>query len=463
MTTTWGGSFDEAPDADMMAFTSSMGVDVRLLPHDGAATAAHARVLAAAGLLSAEEASSVAAVVDELVREWRDGRIAPEADDEDVHSFVERVLTERLGETGRRIHAGRSRNDLVATDLRSWCRDAADAVTAELVSLAETLVDLAEAHAESVMPGYTHVQRAQPVSLGFHLLAHAFASSRDLKRFAVARAAADVSALGAGALAGNTLDLDPRVGADALGFADVFDNAMDAVSDRDFVADLLYACALCGVHLSRLAEEIVLWTSAEFGFARIADSWSTGSSMMPQKRNPDVAELIRGRSSGGIADLSSLLILLKGLPLAYDRDLQEDKAIAFKSVDNLVACVVATRLVLGAMTWDEPAMARAAASPGLWATDLAERLVARGVPFREAHEAVGKLVRTLESRELHLNDASEELLKEHHPALEMDDRDAGDPRAGLRARSSRGGTSPDRVAEQIDELRTFIKETRHRR
>jgi argininosuccinate lyase len=452
----WGGRFERGPHPDLLALTASMETDVRLLPQDVASTRAHARVLAAAGLLEPNEVEDVDRVCDELVKEWEAGTLAAGPADEDVHSLVERVLTERLGETGRRIHAGRSRNDLVANDLRLWCRDAASDAIDDLRALISLIADFGDAQADTVMPGYTHLQRAQPVSAGFHLLAHGYSLLRDARRFAAAYDSADESALGAGALAGNTLGIDPEIAARELGLSRTFANAMDAVSDRDFAADLLYASAMCGVHLSRLAEEIVLWTSPEFGFARLSDDWSTGSSMMPQKRNPDMAELIRGRAAGGIAALAGLLALLKGLPLAYDRDLQEDKAFVFDAVDRIRAGIRGMTGLLGAIRFDKERMAAAAAGGAAWATDLAEALVARGVPFRDAHEATGRLVAALESGGRSLAELGPEELKGFHARFDAADLAAADPRVGLAARTGPGGTSPERVAEQAARLRSAV-------
>ena len=447
----WGGRFESGPDPEMMRLTSSLAVDIRLLEYDTAATKAHARTLVKAGLLETEHLASIDAVCDSILAEHKAGALQG-ATDEDVHSLVERVLTERLGEVGARIHAGRSRNDLVATDLRLYCRDHARRLGHQTTALLDVLSALAERHAETMMPAYTHLQRAQPISLGFHLLAHGFALHRDGKRFALAAEAADSSALGAGAVAGTTLPLDADVAAYELGFAEVFDNAMDAVSDRDFVADLLYACALCAVHLSRLAEEIVLWTSAEFGFAKLADAWSTGSSMMPQKRNPDMAELVRGRAAGSIGELTSLLTLLKGLPLAYDRDLQEDKTHLFSGVERVQGMLTGMTHLVSALDFNTEAMADAAAGAGTWATDVAENLVARGVPFREAHAIAGILVAKVEAAGKAAGTLSPEELSDIHPALQLADIPS-DARQSMLARSSHGATAPERVLEQVESLR----------
>jgi argininosuccinate lyase len=444
----------------MMAFTSSIGTDLRLLPYDAAATKAHARVLVKAGFLNPADLDALDKVCDDLVDRWSRGELVPGPDDEDVHTLVERALTERLGGVGRRIHAGRSRNDLVATDLRLWCKDAAARLVDSVSGLVEVIVAFAEGQKETWMPGYTHLQRGQPISLAFHMLAHGFALVRDVARFRAAYEAADVGTLGAGALAGNTLGLDPDVAAAELGFDATFVNAMDAVSDRDFAVDLVYAAALYGVHLSRLGEEIVLWSSSEFGFVTISDEWSTGSSMMPQKRNPDVAELTRGRSAAAIADLAGLLALLKALPLAYDRDLQEDKEYLFRALDRAEAATVAMTRLLGAMRLDKERMAEAAAGGSAWATDLAEALVVRGVPFRDAHEAVGGLVADLEERGIDLANAPRSVLRDHHPLLADTPLPSLDPAAGVARRSGHGGPAPERVDEQIDQLRRRLARSR---
>lgn len=448
----WGGRFASGPHPDMLSLTRSIDVDHELLPLDLAATKAHARALFRANLLHEDDVTKIDRASEQLLQEWEEGSLVADSQDEDVHSLVERVLTERLGEPGTRVHAGRSRNDLVVTDLRLWCKSRAVLLADLTADLLEVICRVADENDRSVMPGYTHLQRAQPVSLAFHLLAHGFALARDGLRFLAAHDSADVSCLGAGALAGTTLPIDPAGTAADLGFSTVFSNATDAVSDRDFACDLLYACALCGVHLSRLAEEIVLWTSAEFGFATLADEWSTGSSMMPQKRNPDLAELVRGRTAPTVGELTALLTLLKGLPLAYDRDLQEDKQLVFAGVARTTASLVGIASLVGALRWDLERMEQAAAQGKTWATDLAEALVARGVPFREAHSAVGALVGTLERKGIELVEASEDDLKSHHGALEAGDVALEDPGRGMRARSGHGGPAPERVVEQIEEL-----------
>ena len=453
----WGGRFAGGPAPEMMRFSSSIDVDIALLPYDLAATTAHARALEKAGLLDADSAFAIADACSAILASVRAGELAAAEDEEDVHSFVERLLIERLGDVGRRIHAGRSRNDLVVTGLRLWSRDAAAELATGVARLVGVIADLVDRHAATVMPGYTHLQRAQPVSLGFHLAAHGFALLRDRTRIDAARAAADVSSLGAGALAGTTLPIDPSVASNELGFATTFENAMDAVSDRDFAIDLAYAAAMCCVHLSRLGEEVVLWTSNEFSFARLDDRWSTGSSMMPQKRNPDVAELLRGRAAPAIGELTALLTLLKGLPLAYDRDLQEDKALVFRVVRRTVDCLDAMSHLLLSLKFDEARLEAAARGGAAWATDLAEMLVARGLPFRTAHEKVGALVRILEDDGRSLVDMTGDDLVAIDPAFAPGDIAVADPARSIATRTNHGGTAPDRVREQAALLRARVK------
>jgi argininosuccinate lyase len=355
-----------------------------------AGSIAHARGLAAAGVITAGQLQAIEGGLRQALEEMEVGG-AP-AGAEDVHSAVEQRLTEITPE-GARLHAGRSRNDQVALDLRLYCRAVCAELTGLLVGLATALAGQARRHAAWPMPGYTHLQRAQPVTAGQHLLAHTEPLLRDLTRFRHAYDAADALPLGAGALAGSTLPLERRVVARELGFSRLAGNTMDAVSDRDFALDLVYACTVLGVHLSRLGEDLVLWASSEFGFLQLADEVATGSSLMPQKKNPDMAELLRGRSGRSLGGLVTLATVLKGLPLTYDRDLQEDKAVVFAAVENAAQCLVAARLVVERLRFDGRRMAAAVADPDLLATDSAEKLVLEGVPFREAHRRVGEQVR----------------------------------------------------------------------
>jgi argininosuccinate lyase len=377
----WAGRLAGGLDPLVLAFSASLDVDRRLLPYDVRASQAHVGMLGRQGIVAVEDAEAIAAALEDVA-------VEADATDEDVHSLIERQLVARLGEVGKRVHAGRSRNDQVATAFRLWAMDAAGDLAGRVRGLQRTLVARARVDGDLVLPGFTHLQRAQPVVLGHHLAAHAWALQRDVERLAAARRSAAVCPLGAGALAGSSLPLDPESVARDLGFESSFSNSLDAVSDRDFACDLAYACALGLVHLSRMGEELVLWTSAEFGWAELDDRVATGSSMMPQKKNPDVGELVRGRAGTAIGRLAGLLAMLKGLPLAYNRDLQEDKEPVFAQADAFAGALDVLALAWQGMRLDADRMAAAAADGLSVATDVAEALVRQGVPFREAHERV---------------------------------------------------------------------------
>jgi argininosuccinate lyase len=413
VTRLWGGRFSRAPAGETIAFTSSISFDRRLVHQDCAVLAAHARALARAGILTDDEAGRVSDELKHVAEEIASGSFAVSEADEDVHSAVERALIERLADVAPKVRAGLSRNDRVVAAFRLWLIDAIAGLTASLGGLIETLRSAASLHPDALLPGYTHLQRAQPVRLAEHLEAHVAAFSRDADRLAAASARADASPLGAGALAGTTLPLDREAAARDLGFASVIPNTLDAVAARDFAAEFLAAGAILGVHLSRLAEELVLWTSAEFSFAELDDAFATGSSLMPQKKNPDVAELVRGKTGRLIGNLTGLLATLKGLPLAYNRDLQEDKEPVFDTVDALAGMLVALDGLVGTLRFRTDRMAEAAADWTLRATAVAEFLVSRGVPFREAHDVVGRLVAVGS----HPSSMSDEKLKELHPGL----------------------------------------------
>ena len=377
----WAGRLEGGLDPRVLAFSASLDVDRRLLPYDVRASQAHVRMLARQGIVPTADAEAIAAALDQVAVEQG-------ADDEDVHSLIERQLVARLGDVGRRVHAGRSRNDQVAAAFRLWAKDAAAGLERRAVELIAVLVSRARSDGALLLPGFTHLQRAQPVPLAHHLAAHAWALARDVERLRAAGRAADVSPLGAGALAGSSLPLDPVGVAAELGFAAPFANSLDAVADRDFACDLAYACALCLVHLSRIGEELVLWTSSELGWAELDDRVATGSSMMPQKKNPDVAELVRGRAGVAVGRLTGLLALLKGLPLAYNRDLQEDKQLVFEQVDATEGALGVLAVAFEGLRFDGARMAAAAGDGLTVATDVAEALVRDGVPFREAHAQV---------------------------------------------------------------------------
>jgi argininosuccinate lyase len=377
---------------ELERFSSSLEIDFELYPYDIAGSLAHARGLFAAGLLPRSRLLAIERGLRRIRRELDEGEFRFRESDEDIHTAIERRLTE-ITPAGASLHAGRSRNDQVALDLRLYCRAAAADAVGATAGLIAALANQARTCARRVMPGYTHLQRAQPVTLGHHLLAHAEPLLRDVQRFTHAYDAADEMPLGSGALAGSTLPLRREVVAKELGFARLSANSIDAVSDRDFALDLLYACASTSIHLSRLGEDVVLWATAEFGFVRLADEIATGSSLMPQKKNPDIAELLRGRVGRAIGGLVSLATVLKGLPLGYDRDLQEDKPALFAAVDSTLDSLSAAGLLVDHLEFDRESLATAAGDPTLLATDAAEELVRSGTPFRVAHEKVGRQVR----------------------------------------------------------------------
>ena len=443
MATLWHGRFAGGPDQTLMAYTASIGFDVRLAAFDIEGSRAHARGLQRAGILSSDECGLVLDGLDTVAAEIAGGSFVFTDADEDIHTAVERRLTELAGDAGARIHTGRSRNDQVATDVRLFARDATVAVAGEILELQQVLLDAAIAAGDAYLPGYTHLQRAQPVLLAHHVLAHFWALARDVDRLCDTHQRMNISPLGAGALAGSSLALDPEATAADLGFAGVFDNSLDAVSDRDFVAELVFDLALCAVHLSRIGEEVVLFSSEEFGFLRLDDAWSTGSSMLPQKKNPDVAELARGKTGRLIGDLTTILVVLKGLPLAYNRDLQEDKEPLFDAVDQVGLGVRAIAGLLQTATFDTEAMARAADSPTAAATDLAEYLVDTGMPFRQAHAVVGALVRRSLAGEGTLAE-----LVESEPTLGSAALPLLAPGRSVTQRVTRGGAGPAPVAEQ---------------
>jgi argininosuccinate lyase len=453
----WGGRFTGGPAEALAKLSMSVHFDWRLAPYDLAASKAHARVLHQARLLSDIELASMLAALDELAQAVRGGEFHPTEQDEDVHTALERGLVERLGPLGGKLRAGRSRNDQVATDLRLYLRDHARRVAGAVAELETAIVGLAEQHSDVAMPGMTHLQHAQPVLLAHHLLAHVHALARDVDRLRDWDKRAAVSPLGAGALAGSSLPLDPAAVAAELGFDRPAANSIDAVSDRDFVAEFLFVTALLGIHLSRIGEEIILWSTPEFGWVALDDAWSTGSSIMPQKKNPDIAELARGKSGRFIGNLTGLLATLKALPLAYDRDLQEDKEPVFDTVEQLLVLLPALSGLVATLRLDAERLTAAAPSGFALATDVAEWLVRQGVPFREAHEIAGSFVSYCEQRGVDLADVPDEQLADIDPRLRADVRGVLSVEGALRARSSVGGTAPDRVAEQLAALADEVR------
>lgn len=455
----WGGAFGSGPSDALQALSVSIHFDWRLAPYDLQSSRAHARVLHRARLLDEHELEQMLAALDALEKDVLSGAFVASVADEDVHTALERGLVERLGVLGGKLRAGRSRNDQIATDLRLYLRVQARQLTELLSDLQAALLEQAERHVESVAPGFTHLQRAQPVSFAHELLKHVHALTRDVSRLRDWDRRAAYSPLGAGALAGSTLPLDPQVTARELGFDDACANSIDAVSDRDFVAEFGFATALMGVHLSRLGEEVVLWTSKEFGWATLNDGYATGSSIMPQKRNPDIAELARGKSGRLIGNLVTVLTVLKGLPFAYNRDLQEDKEPVFDSIDTLTVLLPAVSGMIATLTFDAARMAEAAPAGHALATDVAEWLVRQGIPFREAHELSGACVRLCDERGVELWQLSDADLAGISPSLTPEVHDVLTVRGAIDARSSFGGTAPARVQEQLEAARDEVADS----
>jgi len=441
--TLWHGRFEGGPAEALQALNDSLPFDRRMFREDIAGSRAHVRMLSRVGLMSEVDSEAVLAALDAVEAEMADGSFVFAPGDEDIHTAVERRVTELAGDAGARLHTGRSRNDQVATDLRLWTLRELGDLARLITTFQGTLAARADEAADAYLPGYTHLQRAQPVLLAHHLLAHGWALARDVDRLLDARDRADVSPLGAGALAGSSLPLDPDSVAADLGFAARFENSMDAVGDRDFVAESLFALALLGVHLSRIGEELVLWSSEEFGFVDLDDAFSTGSSMLPQKKNPDVAELARGKAGRLIGHLTGLLATLKGLPMAYNKDLQEDKEPLFDAFDTVRLTLAALDGMVSTLAFRTDRMADAADSPYAAAIDLAEYLVAAGTPFRDAHAVVGALVRAALAGEGSLVDlvSADERLGPEAAALLA-------PGAPVRRRTTPGGAGPGPVAVQ---------------
>ncbi len=388
----WKGRFAQDTSSLVQLFGESISYDWRLFPHDIAGSIAHARAQLKAGLLNDEEFSSIEKGLREIEAEIREGKFEFKTSLEDIHMNIEAELTKRIGAAGGKLHTARSRNDQVATDTRLYCRTQIDGITAAISTLQKTLVAQADRYAASLMPGYTHLQRGQPVTVGHHLLAYVEMLQRDKGRLNDCRRRLNVSPLGSGALAGSTINLDRTAIAEELGFDGVTSNSMDAIADRDYIAELLFVISMCGVHLSRLSEDLILWCSSEFGFVALSDAHTTGSSLMPQKKNPDVCELTRGKTGRLVGNLMNLLVAMKGLPLTYNRDLQEDKPPLFDSVDTILMVLAVNTEMIAAMDMREDRCLAAASDPMLLATDLADALVKSGVPFRNAHELVGKAV-----------------------------------------------------------------------
>lgn len=445
--TLWGGRFGLGPGEVLWAYTTDE-TDRRLLGDDVEGSIAHVSMLGETGILGADEVRRLRQGLETIRAEAEKSRFVFGEEDEDVHSAVERRLFELVGEVAGKLHTARSRNDQVALDMRLYTRRAATDRIEQLHGYALTLADQAEEHAATVVPSYTHLQQAQPTTLGHHLMAYAWMALRDGERFVAARTRIDVSPLGAGASAGTSLPIDPEATARALGMGAVFENSLDAVGSRDHLAEYVFCCAQAMAGLSRLAEELVLWATPEFGRIRLGDAVATGSSALPQKRNPDIAELVRGRAARVSGLLTAIMGLQKGLPLSYNRDLQEDKRMVFEADDTLAGSLQAMIELLGHTEFRPGGI-----NAEVIGLDLAETLVGRGVPFREAHQAVGKLILGLEERGRSLSDVRVEDLKAAHDRFEQEDLDLMDPEASVTRRLSPGGGSPESVHIQADELR----------
>lgn len=462
----WGGRFADGPSDALAALSKSTHFDWVLAPYDIVASRAHAVVLFRAGLLDEEQRDGLLAGLDSLAEDVADGSFTPLVTDEDVHAALERGLIDRVGaDLGGRLRAGRSRNDQVATLFRMWLRDAVRRVAAGALQVVDALAGQAAAHPTAIMPGKTHLQSAQPVLLAHHLLAHAHPLLRDVDRIVDFDRRAAVSPYGSGALAGSSLGLDPDAIAEQLGFTAAAENSIDATASRDFAAEAAFVFAMIAVDVSRLAEDVILWSSTEFGYVRLHDSWSTGSSIMPQKKNPDIAELARGKSGRLIGNLAGLLATLKAQPLAYNRDLQEDKEPVFDSVAQLELVLPAMAGLVASLTFDVERMAALAPAGYTLATDIAEWLVRRGVPFRSAHEAAGAAVRAAEGRSVGLDELTDDELAAISGELTPQVREVLTIEGSVSSRDGRGGTAPARVAEQIEAVRTAAErlESRLRR
>ncbi len=459
----WGGRFADGPAPALAALSKSTHFDWVLAPYDVAASKAHARVLHAAGLLTDEQRDGLLAGLDSLGCDVDDGSFAPIVTDEDVHGALERGLIDRVGpDLGGRLRAGRSRNDQVATLFRMWLRDAMARVAGGVLDLVSALADQAAAHPSAIMPGKTHLQAAQPVLLAHHLLAHAHPLLRDVDRITDFDRRTAVSPYGSGALAGSSLGLDPDAIAADLGFAAAADNSIDATAARDFAAEAAFVLAMIGVDLSRLAEDIIIWSTTEFGYVTLHDAWSTGSSIMPQKKNPDIAELARGKAGRLIGNLTGLLATLKAQPLAYNRDLQEDKEPVFDSVAQLEMVLPAMAGLVATLRFDVDRMAALAPAGYTLATDIAEWLVRRGVPFRVAHESAGAAVRVAESRGVGLDELTDDELAQISVELSPEVRAVLTVAGSVASRNARGGTAPEQVAAQLAGVRHQAEGMRQR-
>ena len=452
----WGGRFEKETSRMMDDFHSSISFDKRLFAQDIRGSMAHAKMLRRQGIISAQDEQAIQQGLAGILKDMQEGKISFPPESEDIHMLVESILTERIGDAGKRLHTGRSRNDQVALDMRLYAKDSCDETLSALLALEETLLRLAQEHAETVMPGYTHLQRAQPITLGHHLMAYFEMFRRDVGRFLHAREASDVSPLGSGALAGATYPLDREFVARELGLSAVTHNSLDGVSDRDFLLDYMSAAAIGMMHLSRFCEEMVLWSSIEFGFVTMSDEFSTGSSMMPQKKNPDVAELARGKTGRVYGDLMALLTVMKGLPLAYNKDMQEDKESFFDARDTYLGCLRIFTEMLRTASFRTDRMRRSANDGFANATDCADYLVKKGLPFRDAHAVVGRLVAHCLEKQCAIDELPLDELRRFSPVFDQDVYGAISLSSCVSARSLIGGPAPERVLLEVEAGRQWL-------
>lgn len=442
----WSQRFESALHPAIAAFNASISFDIELIDHDLLGSEAHAKMLAKTGIITIAEAEQLVQGLEQIRQEYREGAFNPTIEDEDIHFAVEHRLIEIVGDVGKKLHTARSRNDQVGTDIRLYLRDQVDEICQQLKNFQHALLHHADQHVDTLIPGYTHLQRAQPLSLAHHLLAYFEMAQRDRERLQDVRSRINVSPLGCGALAGTPFPIDRHYSAELLGFGDIYRNSLDGVSDRDFAVEFTAAASLIGVHLSRLSEEIILWASAEFGFVRLTDTCSTGSSIMPQKKNPDVPELVRGKTGRLFGHLQSLLVMMKGLPMAYNKDLQEDKEPLFDTVKTVRGCLAAMTILLQeGIEFQVDRLTSTVETDFSNATDVADYLAAKGVPFREAYGLVGKVVRQCLRTHKLLKDLTLEEWKALHPAFEADIYEAIAPRQVVAARNSAGGTGFSQV------------------
>lgn len=452
----WSGRFEQGVSEFTQEFGASLPIDKAMYHQDIAGSRAHARMLAAQGVISEEDEQKIVDGLTAIEKRINEGDFVFDINDEDIHMSIEKVLTENIGDAGARLHTGRSRNDQVVTDTRLYAKELARELMVANVSLRETLFEAAEKTFGVILPGYTHMQHAQPVLLAHHFMAYFWMFSRDFKRLSAALDAADMNPLGSAALAGTTYPLDRMATTKELGFAAAIPNSLDAVSDRDFLLDLNYACSVSMIHLSRLCEEIILWSTSEFGFITLSDSYSTGSSIMPQKKNPDFAELIRGKSGRVVGDLVALLVTMKSLPLAYNKDLQEDKEGAMDAAKTLYDCMICMKGMIATMSINQDAMDEQAKKGYLAATDVADYLAKKGMPFRKAHEVVGHLVLLCDKRGCDLSDLSLDDFRAESELFEQDITEALDLESIVAARTTFGGTGHSAVKEQMEQAKDVL-------